>query len=155
MTNYARVIAGVAVDVSTDPANSFHPILAAEFIVVPSGVTRGWKLVDGKWHAPTEEVVVEPAPITNLQPTPPEFLLLLTLLERVSIRAASGTDVVIGEVLRMIDDPRVTFIDLTNPSVIEAIGYLTTTDPQLLTTNRASRVLAGLGVEQGVLPGGL
>lgn len=146
MINYARVLDNVAVDVSTDPTNSFHPTIAVEFIVVPDEVTHGWILTDGKWHAPTEEVT-EPAPISNLQPTPPEFLLLLTLLERASIRAASSTDVVIEDVLRMIDDPRVTFIDLTNPSVIEAIGYLTTTDPQLLTTNRASRVLAGLGVE--------
>ena len=147
MTNYARVIDGVAVDVSTDPTNSFHPTIAVEFIVVPDEVTRGWILTDGKWHTPTEEVVVEPAPISNLKPTPPEFLLLLTLLERVAIRAAGTTDAVVEDVLRMINDPRVTFIDLTNPSVIEAIGYLTTTDPQLLTTNRASRVLAGLGVE--------
>lgn len=77
-------------------------------------------------------------------PTPAEFLLLLTLQERVAIRAAGATDVVIGDILRMVDDPRVTFVDLTNPSVIEAVNYLTTTEPPLLTTERAAQILTGI-----------
>ena len=148
MTNYARVINGVAVDVSDDPENCFHPDLAVEFVKVPDTVMHGWRLTGKTWSAP---VLQEPEPVTpvqvgNLKPTPPEFLLLLTLQERGAIRAAGPTDLVIEDVLRMVDDPRVTFIDLTNPNVVEAINYLTTTEPQLLTADRAARVLSGLSV---------
>lgn len=148
MTNFARVINGTAVDVSSDPENSFHPLLAAEFIKVPAKVMQGWVLTGGTWAAPVSQAVepVTPVEIGKLQPTPPEFLLLLTLQERVSVRAAGSSDLIIEDVLRMIDDPRVTFIDLTNPSVIEAINYLTTTAPPLLTAERAARVLSGLSV---------
>lgn len=79
----------------------------------------------------------------NLKPTPPEFLLLLTLQERVAIRAARP-DLVVDDLLRMIEDPRLTFVELTNPSVIEAVNYLTTTEPPLLTTERAAQILLGI-----------
>lgn len=149
MTNYARIINGVAVDVSAAPERCFHPIVAAEFVVVPDSVQHGWRLNGDSWQAPSGVVSVTPDAPTetgNLTPTPPEFLLLLTLQERVAIRAAGPKDLVIEDVLRMLDDPRVTFIDLTNPSVVEAIHYLTTTEPPLLTIERAARVLAGLSV---------
>ena len=32
MTNFARIIDSVAVDVSADPENSFHPDIAAQFV---------------------------------------------------------------------------------------------------------------------------
>ena len=149
MTNYARIIDGLAVDVSTDPENCFHPLLAAEFVEVPAEVTHGWRLDGGAWQAPSGggPVIPEvPPQVGNLAPTPPEFLLLLTLPERVAIRAAGPTDKVIEDILKMVDDPRVTFIDLTNPGVVEAINYLTTTEPPLLTTERAARVVKGLPV---------
>ncbi|KFE50254.1 hypothetical protein [Pseudomonas syringae] len=148
MTNYARIIDGVAVDVSTDPTNSFHPTIAAQFIKVPDKVSHGWRLVEGTWSAPLLQASLPVIPVQSgtLNPTPPEFLLLLTLQERVAIRAAGPTDLVIADVLRMLDDPRVTFIDLTNPSVVEAINYLTTTAPALLTAERAARVLSGLSI---------
>lgn len=82
----------------------------------------------------------------KLKPTPPEFLLLLTLQERVEIRAARSTDLVVDDLLQMIEDPRLPFVELSNPSVIEAVTYLTTLEPPLLTVERAARVLAGLSV---------
>lgn len=49
MANYARVIDGIAIDVSTNPAEEFHPDIAGEFIKVPAAVERGWVLVKTKW----------------------------------------------------------------------------------------------------------
>lgn len=147
MINYARIIGGVAVDVSTDPENCFHPLLAVEFVEVPGEVTHGWRLDGDTWHAPSGAVIVVPevpAEVGNLAPAPPEFLLLLTLQERVAIRAAGATDLVVEDILKMLDDPRVTFIDLANPSVIEALTYLSTTEPPMLAPERVSRVLSGL-----------
>lgn len=149
MTNYARIIDGLVVDVSTDPENCFHPLLAVDFVDVPDEVTHGWRLIGDAWQAPSEVAPVSPEvppEVGNLAPTSPEFLLLLTLLERAAIRAAGPTDLVVKDILKMVDDPRVTFVDLTNPSVVEAINYLTTTVPPLLTTERAARVLKGLPV---------
>lgn len=82
----------------------------------------------------------------NLKPTPPEFLLLLTLQERVAIRATRATDPVVDDLLRMVEDPRLTFVELTSPSVIEAVNYLATCEPPLLSAERAERVLKGLPV---------
>lgn len=147
MTNYARIVDGVAVDVSTAPANCFHPLLAVEFVEVPGEVAHGWRLDGDAWQAPTGggPVIPEvPPQVGHLSPTPPEFLLLLTLSERVAIRAAGPTDVVVEDILKMVDDPRVTFIDLTNPSVIEAVNYLSTTEPPLLTSERAAQILSGM-----------
>lgn len=99
-----------------------------------------------------EKAIYEPIPGTNgltLTPTPPEFLLLLTLQERVAIRAARATDLVVDDLLQMVEDPRLTFVELTNPSVIEAINYLTTIEPPLLMVERAARVLSGLSATAG------
>lgn len=147
MANYARIIDNVAVDVSTDPSTSFHPDLAREFVKVPDQVQPGWT-TDGKaWSAP---VVPTPTPVAetgNLQPTPPEFMLLLTLQERAAFRAAAEKDPVAADLLSLLSDARLTYVDLANSGVQEAVQYMTTTDPQLLTEARAKRILAGLPPE--------
>lgn len=146
MTNFARVVNGTAVDVSTDPTTCFHPRIAAEFVEVPAKVTHGWVLANGKWTAPVTVVSdpVTPVVLGNMTPTPPEFLLLLTLIERVEIRAARATNPVADDLLRMVDDTRVTVIELSNPGVQESINYLAALDPPLLSPERAARVLSGL-----------
>jgi hypothetical protein len=149
MTNNARIVEGIAVDVSADPESCFHPIIAAEFVAVPDEVMHGWTLTEGEWSAPVLAEPVAPVATGNLAPTPPEFLLLLTLQERVAIRAARATDLVVDDLLQMVEDPRLTFVELTNPSVIEAINYLSTIQPPLLTAERAGRVLSGLSAAAG------
>ena len=150
MTNYARVINGTAADVSTDPKNCFHPSIAAEFVEVPAKVAHGWVLADGKWTAPVLVVSdpVIPVVLGNMTPTPPEFLLLLTLVERVEIRAARATHPVADDLLRMVDDPRVALIELSNPGVQASINSLAAIEPPLLSPERAARVLSGLSPVQ-------
>jgi hypothetical protein len=62
MKNFARIINDVAVDVSSDPENSFHPSIAKDFVEVPDNVRHGWRLADGKWKAPPPVVVPPPSP---------------------------------------------------------------------------------------------
>ena len=63
MSNFARIINDVAVDVSADPENSFHPDIAAQFVAVPDTVQAGWiKGSDGKWSAPAPTPEPAPAP---------------------------------------------------------------------------------------------
>lgn len=52
MTNFARIIDNVAVDVSSNPAEQFHPNVAAEFQSVPDEVEAGWIFANGQWAAP-------------------------------------------------------------------------------------------------------
>lgn len=145
MSNYARIINGVAVDVCPDPATHFHPTLAADFTEVPANVAPGWILTGKNWAAPASVAppAATPAEVGNLNPSPMEFLLLLTLSEQAAIRAAAPTDTQVGILVSMVDDNRLTFVDLTHPTVVEAIKYLAA-KPALLTTDRAARVLAGL-----------
>lgn len=145
MTNYARIINGVAVDVCTDPVTHFHPTLAADFTEVPANVALGWTLTGKTWTAPASLTppATTLAEVGNLNPSPMEFLLLLTLAEQAAIRAAAPSDTQVGILVSMVDDTRLTFVDLTHPTVIEAIKYLAA-KPALLTADRAARVLAGL-----------
>lgn len=64
MTNFARIIDNVAVDVSSSPAEQFHPIVAAEFQSVPDEVEAGYIFANGQWAAPKP---APPAPRTWLQ----------------------------------------------------------------------------------------
>lgn len=145
MTNYARIINGVAVDVCPDPATHFHPTLAAEFTEVPANVAPGWILAGKTWSAAPNVAppAATPPEVGNLTPSPMEFLLLLTLAEQAAIRAAAPNDAQVSILVSMVDDSRLTFVDLTHPTVIEAIEYLAG-KPGLLSVERSVRVLCGL-----------
>ena len=113
-----------------------------------SGSTWTWgdgnrlTALPGQYRVVQKEVVVPE--VGNLKPTPPEFMLLLTLQERAAIRAAAPNDPVVNDLLLMLNDPRLTFVDLTNVSVQEAVQYMTTTKTPLLTADRVKRILVGL-----------
>jgi len=49
MTNFARIINNIAVDVSTDPDNDFHPDIASQFVSVPDEVMVGWINTGDTW----------------------------------------------------------------------------------------------------------
>lgn len=138
MTNYARIINQVAVDVSSSPAEHFHPSVATEFQAVPDNVQPGWRLLDGVW--------TEPAPVdTPAEPpkvSPIEFKLLFTAQERVAIKTARATDPVIDDFYDVIEDPRLTFVDLGLQSTRDAIGYLAAQG--LIGAERVEQILAGV-----------
>ena len=89
MVNYARIISDVAVDVSNDPTNQFHPDIAAQFEPVPDEVQHGWIRTDGQWAAPAPAPQPEPwpAPVTV---TPTEIRIAEIEAELTSIDAASA-----------------------------------------------------------------
>ncbi|MBB4287965.1 hypothetical protein [Roseospira goensis] len=150
MTRYARIVADVAVDVTdADPATRYHPTVAAEFVAVPEDVRPGWRHDPDTdtWTAPPDPAPApdpDPAPAVPTTYTPPQFMAaLFTAPERIAIRAARETDPVVDDFLTLIEDPRLTEVDRTDPGTVQAIQYLTTTDPPLLTAARAAQVLAG------------
>lgn len=140
MTNYARIINDVAVDVSSNPAEQFHPDIAAEFVAVPDEVRQGWRLVSGTWTEPAPVELSAPA-VEYPKVSPVEFKLLFTPQERVAIKAARATDVVIDDFFDIVEDPRLTFVDLGLQSTQDALSYLV--QQGLLTVERRQQILAG------------
>lgn len=120
-----------------DPATSFHPSIAAEFIQCPDEVQNGWY----RWSDGTFSPKFESYWRTIL--TRFEFLSLFTLTERTAIRTAAKTDSVIDDLISMIniaDD-----IDVKLPMTVEGVDYLTTQN--LLTAERAAIIKKGIYVE--------
>jgi hypothetical protein len=147
---YARIINNVAVDITEDePSNFYHIDIASEFLMVPDTVQSGWiKKANDEWEAPPAimETVVEE--IGNLTPTPPEFMArLFTFSERVAIRERRKTDAAVDDFLLLVEDPRLTHIDLTLRSTQDAIRYLSGSDLSLVTLERAERIIKGLTPE--------
>ena len=87
MSNFARVINDVAVDVSNDPTNQFHPSIAAEFVSVPDYVAPQWRLVDDEWQAPpAPEPAPEPVPVTPAEIRRAEIEAELSAIDAASAR---------------------------------------------------------------------
>lgn len=145
---FARIVNDTAVDVRTEsPEGCFTPEIVAQFGEVPDEVKDGWMLKDGAWSAPVvPDPTPKPTPVPAEAPkvSPVEFKLLFTSPERVAIKAARATDAVIDDFYDIVEDPRLTFVDLGLQSTKDAIAYLQAKN--LLTAARATAVLAGVVV---------
>lgn len=145
MYKYARVIGGFAVDVVVgNPADLFHAGVASQFVTAPNEVEIGWQLDpgSGSWSAPSPVETNSPRPSEHLQVSPIEFKLLFTAQERVVIKAARATDPMIDDFYDVVEDPRLTFVDLGLQSTRDAIGYLA--EQGLIGTERVEQILAGV-----------
>ena len=133
MTHYARIINGAAVDVSTDPKNCFHPLVAAEFVKVPAEVTHGWVVAEGKWSPP---VAYSMPVLETVYPTitPETFLQLFTYQEVKAVERLAKGDATAKPVLEAneelaywwerINSPRLTEVQMGLPSVQDALQGL-------------------------------
>lgn len=122
MTNFARIINNVAVDVSSNPTEQFHPDIAAEFQPVHDEVRQGWRLVDGQWQATDPQPGPEPEP-DRPQVSPIEFKLLWTSPERLTLKSIRQTDPVMDDFFGIIEDPRLTHVNLALASTQQGIDY--------------------------------
>lgn len=145
---YARIIGNVAVDVrDTDPDGYYAPNVAAEFQEVPDSVENGWLLDGETWEAPVIPVIepVEPTP-EPLHLTPVEFKMCFTSTERVAITTIRDDDAhpasaTLKDIYSILDDPRLSFVDLRLQSSLDLIDFLVTIG--CLTPERAAMVKAG------------
>lgn len=155
--NYARIIQGVAVDViDGDPAERFHPQIAAEFTAVVDTVVVGSRLVDGEWVAP-EPVAPAPPPKAAIQMAIIDFLRLFTSAELAGFNALRKTvadlapadygdpdkAALVGfEVgLTHYDALRAGLIELDHPETIQWLSLLVPLG--VLTEERLGQVLTG------------
>lgn len=156
MTMYARIVDGVAVDVSSDLAGHYHPQVAAQFVAVPGDVRRGWRLAGGgAWSAPAPSA--PPAPEQQkyrAEISPVEFKMLFTPAERLSIRQAreyAGDDsdktalaYMIDDWWQIVDDPRLSTVNLALTQTQEGLDMLVTAG--ILTQARRDEIGKGLPV---------
>lgn len=125
-----------------DPSSSYAAEVAANYSVeVPDNAENG----DG-WDGTTLTKPIQAAPevISVVPPkvSPVEFMLLFTCTERVAIKAARGTDPVIDDFLDIIEDPRLTQVDLALGSTKGALDYFTALG--ILAAGRKAAILTGV-----------
>jgi hypothetical protein len=143
------VVTGVALH--SDDATISSSTTSGNVIAVADGdpVALGWthNNVDGK------DTFAPPAsPPLRKKLSPVEFKLQFTSAERLAIRAArsySGNDATktmfaeaIDDFFDIVDDPRLTNVDLDHPQTIEGVEALAAAG--LITTDRAAVILAGV-----------
>ena len=121
----------------------FVPEVAAQFVDCPNFVMDGWIYANGEWSAPTNHGNIPGQNPSDSAPkvSPVEFKLLFTPQERVAIKAARATDLMIDDFYDIVEDPRLTFVDLGLQSTQDALSYMVAQG--LLTAERRSEILAG------------
>ena len=92
------------------------------------------------------EAVTPPDPVAPVvappKVSPVEFMLLFTSQERVAIKAARSSDPIIDDFLDVIEDPRLTVVDLGLGSTVSAINYMVYAGK--LTAERKAEILTGV-----------
>lgn len=99
-----------------------------------------WECGDQRFTDPsgTEYSLIESAPKVS----PVEFRLLFTAAERVAITAARTSDPVIDDFYTIVEDPRLTHVDLGLQSTRDAIDYLIAQG--LVSEGRREAILSGV-----------
>jgi len=143
---WARLDAeGVVIETTpVDPAGRYEAYLVWE--QVPGEVTPGsQRLADGTWEIkeiPIIPIPEAPAPLPRVViVSPVEFKLLFTAQERVAIKTARTTDPVVDDFFSIVDDLRLTQVNLSLASIQQALGYLASLN--LLTPDRVAEILTG------------
>lgn len=128
-----------------NPAECYHPDVAKFYDTeVPDDAANGDGWVNGQLVKPEPPAPVEPPePVQPPAPkvSPIEFMLLFTSAERVALKAARATDPVIDDWLEIVEDPRLSHVDLGLQSTKDALDYAVSID--ILTTERRDQILAG------------
>ena len=129
MSKQARIVDDVAVDVVTgDPAEMFHPDIAAQFDSVSDNVETGWRRdpQTGLWSAP--EAAQEQPELATAYPKvgPIAFKLLFSAPERIKAKQLRSTDDFLEDFWGLLDDPRTDVVDLGLGSMQAAVEYTLT-----------------------------
>ena len=134
--------------VEVDPFTIFHADVAKNYSTeVEDIVENNAELVDGVWVNPvtpepdTDYVIPE---LEKVYPkvSPLEFKMLFTVQERIAIKEAKATDEILQDGFEILEDPRLTVVDLGLESNQGFIDYMATLG--LFTTERADKIKSGI-----------
>lgn len=133
--------------VDFDPAERFHPEIAALFTPVAASVVVGSVLKGKSWTHPKPEAVEAAAAPRRVKLSPPEYLLQYTAEERVAIRKAAKesehpAQAFLADWLEIINDPRLTTIDVSLPQTRAGHDALVATG--FLSAERKAEIEAGV-----------
>ena len=154
---FARIVNDIAVDVvEGDPAERYHPLLAAQFAEVPTDVVEGSRLVNDVWIAP-EPVEPAPEPAAPIQMAIIDFLRLFTNTEMAGFNALRKTVAALAPAdygdpdkaalvgfevgLTHYDALRAGLIELDHPETVQWLSLLVPLG--VMTEERLQDVLAG------------
>lgn len=123
-----------------NPSELFHPDIAVHFDTdIGDDILVGAELVKGKWVNPIiNEVVITPV-VEYAKISPIEFKILFTVSERLAINPLKQSDEIIKDWFEILDDTRLTTVDLGLKSTQEALDYLVSLD--VLTEDRKVEIL--------------
>jgi hypothetical protein len=124
-----------------NPSEIYHPDIAVFYnVILPDGTINGATLIDGVWTNPEPIQPSSPPPIQKpmlsqkLIFTPPEFMLLFEPEEFHAIEMAaaytgdepqsSTLKIKVSFWLRILNDPRLTEVNLNLPTMRNAIRFL-------------------------------
>ena len=134
--------------VEVDPFTIFHADVAKNYSTeVEDNVKDNAELIDGVWVNPVtpepdpDYVAPEPEKVYP-KVTPLEFKMLFTSQERIAIKEAKVTDEILQDGFEILEDPRLTVVDLGLASNHGFIDYMVTLG--LVTTERADEIKSGL-----------
>ena len=128
-----------------NPDELYHPDIARLYDTeVPKGAKQGATKINGVWTNPVvpEPDPVPPAPVVPPKVSPVEFKLLFTSAERIAIKAARATNPIIADAYEILEDVRLTYVDLGLASNIGLIDYLVSLG--LITTERSEIIKTGV-----------
>ena len=130
------------------PFTIFHADVAKNYSTeVEDNVENNAELVDGVWVNPvtpepdTDYVIPEPEKVYP-KLSPLEFKMLFTVNERIAIKEAKVTDEILQDGFEILEDTRLTVVDLGLASTQDFIDYMTSLG--LLTTERADKIKSGI-----------
>lgn len=110
-----------------NPEDLYHPDIAKHYDTdVPDDAVSGDGWEDGiliKPEPPEPQPAV-PQPEPDILVSPIEFKLLFKLHERVAIKAARATDPIVDDFLEIVEDVRLTHVNLSLSSTKEGVNYL-------------------------------
>lgn len=94
-----------------------------EYAEIGQRVDQDGNLLPAPEYIP-EPVMPEPTPLPNNKVSPVEFKLLWTTQERTTITGLKTTDPIVADFYSIIDDPRLTFVNLSLASTQQSVDYL-------------------------------
>jgi hypothetical protein len=147
MTKFAWIENGVIRDIAPGtPLQYYHSDVAAYYsTLVPDIAQNGDSFVGGVWTArliPPPPPPPVPIPIVPPKVTPVQFKLLFTVTERIAISTLKATDPVLQDIYSILDDPRLTYVDLALQSTKDILLYLVSKG--ILTMPRVDTILIGI-----------
>lgn len=116
--------------------NELGEVIAQSDAIAYDEQMRGWMAGGTLYSDPDRKCKLIPTKFS-----PVEFMLLFTSTERVAIKARRATDPVIDDWLDIIEDSRLTEVDLALQSTQDALAYLVSLD--ILTDERKGEILGG------------